>query len=121
MRRKANIKRMAEGGEAKKGLNDTKFGLGLLSPAYAISQMASGDAGIGDFGVMGMMDRFSGKSDGTQLSEDEKVRVRAMLAAQGTPPPPGMKKGGMVKKMAKGGMVRGDGCAMRGKTKGRFV
>lgn len=33
-----------------------------------------------------------------------------------------MKKGGAVKKMAKGGGVtRGDGCATRGKTKGRFV
>ena len=48
--------------------------------------------------------------------------------------PPGdynMKKGGVVKKMAKGGVVkkmaaggasrRGDGCATRGKTKGRMV
>ena len=38
----------------------------------------------------------------------------------------GMKKGGAVKKMAKGGSVssaskRGDGCAIKGKTKGRFV
>ena len=42
----------------------------------------------------------------------------------------GMKKGGVVKKMAKGGAVkmavggaskRADGCAMRGKTKGRMV
>lgn len=38
----------------------------------------------------------------------------------------GMKKGGTVKKMAKGGTVssaskRGDGCAIKGKTKGRFV
>ena len=43
----------------------------------------------------------------------------------------GMKKGGAVKKMAKGGVVkkmatggasrRGDGCAARGKTKGRMV
>lgn len=39
----------------------------------------------------------------------------------------GMKKGGVVKKMASGGAVkssassRGDGCAARGKTKGRFV
>jgi hypothetical protein len=30
----------------------------------------------------------------------------------------GMKKGGAVKKMAKGGMTRGDGCCMKGKTKG---
>jgi hypothetical protein len=40
--------------------------------------------------------------------------------------PGGMKKGGKVKKMAKGGSVssaskRGDGCATKGKTKGRFV
>jgi hypothetical protein len=36
----------------------------------------------------------------------------------------GMKKGGKVKKMAKGGSTaskRADGCAQRGKTKGRFV
>jgi hypothetical protein len=44
-------------------------------------------------------------------------------------PLPGMAKGGAVKKMAKGGAVskassaskRADGCAQRGKTKGRFV
>lgn len=35
----------------------------------------------------------------------------------------GMKKGGTVKKMAKGGSAssRGDGCAQRGKTRGKFV
>ena len=36
----------------------------------------------------------------------------------------GMKKGGKVKKMAKGGSTaskRADGCATKGKTKGRFV
>jgi hypothetical protein len=38
----------------------------------------------------------------------------------------GMRKGGRVKKMAKGGSVssaskRADGCATKGKTKGRFV
>jgi hypothetical protein len=32
----------------------------------------------------------------------------------------GMKKGGKVKKMASGGMTRGDGLAQRGKTKGRI-
>jgi hypothetical protein len=38
-----------------------------------------------------------------------------------------MKRGGPVKKMAKGGVVsssasgRSDGCAVKGKTKGRFV
>jgi hypothetical protein len=36
---------------------------------------------------------------------------------------PGMKHGGTVKKMAKGGTAskRADGCATKGKTKGRFV
>ena len=33
----------------------------------------------------------------------------------------GFKRGGQVKKMAKGGAARGDGCAARGKTKGRMV
>jgi hypothetical protein len=33
----------------------------------------------------------------------------------------GMKKGGMTKCMAKGGAVKADGKAIRGKTKGRFV
>lgn len=36
----------------------------------------------------------------------------------------GMKRGGKVKKMAKGGSTaskRADGCAVKGKTKGRFV
>lgn len=41
-------------------------------------------------------------------------------------PQPKYRKGGKVKKMAKGGSVssaskRGDGCATKGKTKGRFV
>jgi len=31
------------------------------------------------------------------------------------------KKGGMVKKYAAGGMTRGDGCATRGKTKGKMI
>jgi hypothetical protein len=51
-------------------------------------------------------------------------------AGGGAPMPPaggpGMKKGGKVKKMAKGGSTgsaskRADGCAQRGKTKGKFV
>ena len=33
----------------------------------------------------------------------------------------GMKHGGGVKKMKRGGAVRGDGCAVKGKTKGRMV
>ena len=33
----------------------------------------------------------------------------------------GKKKGGSIKKYAKGGSVRGHGCEQRGKTKGKFV
>ena len=53
------------------------------------------------------------------------------MAPQGQMPPPipsapAMKKGGAVKKMASGGAVgsaskRADGCATKGKTKGRMV
>ncbi len=35
-------------------------------------------------------------------------------------PGPGMRKGGKVKKYAGGGSVRGDGCASKGKTKGKM-
>jgi hypothetical protein len=50
----------------------------------------------------------------------------ASLAGMGALRASGMKKGGTVKKMAKGGSTssaskRGDGCAIKGKTKGRFV
>lgn len=45
----------------------------------------------------------------------------------GTFPRAGFKKGGTVKKFAKGGSIkssasrRGDGCASKGKTKGKFI
>ena len=50
----------------------------------------------------------------------------ASLAGMGALRASGMKKGGTVKKMAKGGSTssaskRADGCAVKGKTKGRFV
>lgn len=119
---------------AKDKMNDTEFGLSVLSPAFAASKVMSGDANIGDLGVMGIMNRFGGrgdKSDGTNFTEDEKQKVRNMLAAQGQPVPPGMKRGGMVKKtkmkkMASGGSVksscqRGDGAAIKGKTRGKMV
>jgi hypothetical protein len=52
----------------------------------------------------------AGKSGGAE-------EVVAMEAGEG------MKRGGKVKKMAKGGSAsrRGDGCATQGKTRGKFV
>jgi hypothetical protein len=54
---------------------------------------------------------------------EEKRRMR-MEEAEASKKPAGMKRGGAVKKMAKGGSTaskRADGCATKGKTKGRFV
>ncbi len=116
-KRNAAFKHMAEGGEVKKGLNDTQYGLAMLSPAYAISQMASGKANIGDFGLMGVMDRISGNASYYQESEAEKARKKAIAQAGGAAPATVMKRGGSVKKTAS----RGDGIAARGKTKGRMV
>jgi hypothetical protein len=102
----------------KSKINDTEFALGNLSPAYAMSKMASGEAGITDFGVLGAMNRFGGKKSdgGDNFTEEERQRLRAMAAPQAAP---GMKRGGAVKKMAAGGKVRGCGIAVKGKTKGR--
>jgi hypothetical protein len=50
--------------------------------------------------------------------------VEDIMIAQEAPAGAMMRKGGKVKKMAKGGSTaskRGDGCATQGKTKGRFV
>ena len=60
-----------------------------------------------------------------QRRRDMEQERRQRMMEEEMPPSP-MKKGGKVKKMAKGGKVgsaskRGDGCAMRGKTKGRFI
>ena len=54
-------------------------------------------------------------------------RVGTTPSSFSKPDPIGAKKGGYVKKMAKGGAVkssaskRADGCAQRGKTKGRMI
>jgi hypothetical protein len=50
--------------------------------------------------------------------------VEDIMVAEEAPAGAMMRKGGKVKKMAKGGSTaskRGDGCATKGKTKGRFV
>ena len=54
------------------------------------------------------------------MGENEALRGQ-MEGAQGAAP--GMRKGGKVKKMAAGGSAskRADGCAVRGKTRGKMV
>jgi hypothetical protein len=47
----------------------------------------------------------------------EEKKKAAMAAQTGAPAQPGMKKGGSVSSASK----RADGCAMRGKTRGKMV
>ena len=64
-----------------------------------------------------------GSSKRVQLSEDAKNRIADMENDQALrdidAEKEGMKRGGSVKKYTKGGSI--DGCAQRGKTKGRMV
>lgn len=58
--------------------------------------------------------------------EEKKKRQAATARTAGQAGMPGMKKGGKVKKMAAGGSTksasaRADGCAQRGKTRGKIV
>ena len=82
------------------------FGLTGLALAKKKKEAQAGtrDAGMGAPIMGGDVDAMMGRSAQRNMS--------------------GMKKGGKVKKMAKGGSTaskRADGCATKGKTKGRFV
>jgi hypothetical protein len=66
----------------------------------------------------------TGTSSGSGVNQTFNIQPTASTGASEAAP---FKKGGTVKKMAKGGSIkssasrRGDGCATKGKTKGRFV
>ena len=96
---------------------------GLVGAAKA------GGVGMGDiarnggFGLMGLAlakkkaARDAAAMSGRPMAEEVMVAEEAPAGAM-------MRKGGKVKKMAKGGSTaskRADGCATKGKTKGRFV
>jgi hypothetical protein len=81
-------------------------------------------------GSLGVLPRLAVKEyeDRKQdkMEAEEQLRAQEQAAAEQAAVEGGMKKGGRVKKMAKGGSVgsaskRADGCAMRGKTRGRMV
>ena len=68
--------------------------------------------------------KFLGKNKLREYTMDEFEKMTPKLGREALKL--GMKKGGAVKKMASGGKVssaskRADGCAIRGKTKGRMV
>jgi len=101
----------AQAGERPKGLSGIFSRVSMPAkamelPSQARAKMPTGmrDAGMGAPIMGGDVDAMMGR-----ISQRDK---------------PGMKKGGKVKKMAKGGSTaskRADGCATKGKTKGRFV
>ena len=83
--------------------------LGSFSPVYGLSTGHGAFGKLADSGLGGLIP--------TALAQERKEEENKAGA---------MKKGGVVKKMAKGGSVksaskRADGCAMRGKTRGKMV
>jgi hypothetical protein len=90
--------------------------LGSISPLYG---MASGEGLFSNIRKISPFMHTIGEGDTAadkrrRMEEEETKKKQA----------PGMKHGGAVKKMAKGGSTaskRADGCATKGKTKGRFV
>ena len=100
---------------------------GLAGLAATNPDITNKIARKGGLGVMGMLmakkkraQEKAGGMSGRPMMEE------VMMAEEAPAGAPMMRKGGKVKKMAKGGSVssaskRGDGCATKGKTKGRFV
>jgi hypothetical protein len=118
---KADVKEMPES-KARflraygQGLSDAKT---QFKEAGDIPRSSMEELGPGIFGIGASSDSVAkGNILGRQEMREaiKKERARA-----------GMKKGGAVKKYAKGGMVkssaskRADGCATKGKTKGRII
>ena len=85
-------------------------------PGAFLGQPPQMGGGMGG-GLGGMAARQGGFGGGAGPQVMPQVMPQQQL------PAPGMKKGGAVKKFAKGGMVacRGNGIAQRGKSKGRMV
>jgi hypothetical protein len=94
--------------------------LGTISPLYGLATGRGAFGKLADSGMAGVVPTMLSqqrrkKKDGTEMTAAEEA------AAVKTATP--MKKGGQVKKMASGGSAskRADGCAIRGKTRGKMV
>ena len=77
--------------------------------------LAKNPDGLRGFGLLGNL--AANKLD----DREEKKRKAAMAGMPAAAAEPAMKKGGKVKKYAKGGMTRGDGICKKGHTKGKMV
>jgi hypothetical protein len=71
-----------------------------------------------NYGPFGVLPRMAVKEHDRQ-KEEEKRRMEEQAAAEQAAAQGGMKKGGKVK--VSSASKRADGCAVRGKTKGRMV
>jgi hypothetical protein len=105
---------------AKKGA----FGVaGLAASKDGMMNKIARNGGLGLAGLMLAKRKKRGMEDSPAMSDprdssDMMGRNTQRRVAEG------MKKGGKVKKMAKGGSTaskRADGCCTKGKTKGKFV
>jgi hypothetical protein len=133
-------KRYADGGTVDdeiivEGMRPQNFDLGALSRARAMGPSMPSDGGGAMLASMApsrdadrrapLIARTAGYLGPTFGGDDGRVSLgvgrRGAIGAGAAIP---FKKGGKVKKMAKGGSTaskRADGCATKGKTKGRFV
>jgi uncharacterized protein YjcR len=97
-------------------------GKGLFGKGFTAIEDATGMGGVFPKMAQAARNRDRRRADmaaDMQNEADMRAKGRAIAANLA----PGMKKGGKVKKMAKGGSAskRADGCATKGKTKGKFV
>jgi hypothetical protein len=104
---------------AKSGM----FGLaGLAATNPDITNKIARNGGLGIMGMLAAKKKRAAEAAGG--TPRRPMMDEVMIAEEAPAGAPMMRKGGKVKKMAKGGSVaskRGDGCATKGKTKGRFV
>lgn len=110
-----------------------KFGTGTRPDKQEINKPKTNHGDMALFKKGGIMKAsakklFGGKeSFKEELNEAKAIKsgkISPMEYAKGEESEKKMKKGGCTSKpvkMAKGGSVRGDGCAQRGKTKGRMI
>ena len=101
--------------------------IGDISPLGALISGKGALADVSRGGGFGLLPYLATKGRGEDekkvtVLEEEKPKRRMRGRGRGMNRP-GMKRGGSVKKMAKGGSAskRGDGCAQRGKTKCKII
>jgi len=119
MKDREAMKRAMMGG-AGVGLSEAAMGAGMGGAGgSALSRAARG---LGEGAMRAKLEEEESMMERLKRDAEETARSYGKAYKEGL----GMKKGGKVKGYAKGGSVssaskRADGCAIKGKTKGRFV